>query len=57
MEADLIASILLKALQRVKELENSFDELTSSGNYASCLLADIQAQREANPMVIYQLDG
>jgi len=57
MEADLIASVLLKALQRVKELENSFDELTSSGNYASCLLVDIQAQREANPMIIYQLDG
>jgi len=57
MEADLIASVLLKALQRAKELENSFDELTSSGSYASCLLVDIQAQREANPMIIYQLDG
>jgi len=57
MEADLIASVLLKALQRAKELENSFDELTSSGSYASCLLVDIQAQREADPMIIYQLDG
>lgn len=57
MEADLIASILLKALQRAKELENSYDELTSSGSYAGCLLADIQAQREADPMIIYQLDG
>lgn len=57
MESDLTASVILKALQRAKELENSYDELTSSGSLASCLLNDIRKQREADPLIIYQLDG
>jgi hypothetical protein len=36
----VIASVLLKALQRAKELENSYDELTESGAYAGCLVEE-----------------
>nr|UPW42072.1 MAG: putative RNA dependent RNA polymerase [Yunnan mito-like virus 45] len=57
MESDLTASVILKALQRAKELENSYDELTSSGSLAGCLLNDIRKQRETDPLIIYQLDG
>jgi len=40
LESDVIASVLLKALQRAKELENSYEELTESGAYARCLVGE-----------------
>jgi len=57
MESDLTASVILKALQRAKELENSYDELTSSGAFAGCLLKDVKWFRVNNPLIIHQIDG
>jgi len=59
MESDVVASVILKTLQRAKELENSYDELTESGAYANCLLNNMKEflASQQSQMVRYQLDG
>jgi len=56
LESDVIASVLLKALQRAKELENSFDELTESGAYASALVRTVDVI-SSDTILKAQLDG
>lgn len=57
IEGDVVASVLLKALQRIKDLENSFYELTESGKYAEMLVADFERFKSSNPLEVSQLDG
>lgn len=58
LESDVTASVLLKALQRAKELENSYDELTESGALGGCLVKnrDLLSSRKLN-VSSAQLDG
>jgi len=56
LESDVIASVLLKALQRAKELENSFDELTESGAYAAALVRTVDVI-SSDTILKAQLDG
>nr|AWY10986.1 RNA-dependent RNA polymerase [Sclerotinia sclerotiorum mitovirus 28] len=59
LESDITASVLLRALQRAKELENSYDELTGSGAYARCLVKDGVdfASLPIGTIAVAQLDG